>query len=263
MKLILSLALSAVAFVASAQINIPSPPVPNNPGGSNVPPPTLNTGTVTSTNFVGNGSGLTNVPQSAVAQLGNSLKTATNALAIAQTATNLAGQLLGLNGSVAGVSNFVSTLPYTFAGSNFTIWPNGSLTMVNPARSDYTSLATIGGGGILSTGLNYFKAKGIVTTGLRLDDGYWTFGSSKTLDNFTNTVVVFSANATATLPPASSVGNKVIIIKAISPATSVTITNANGTDTIEGSATYTLSAANKYVTLISDGSSKWWIIGNN
>jgi hypothetical protein len=66
---------------------------------------------------------------------------------------------------------------------------------------------------------------------------------------------------TITLPPSSGARGKAVTIKNVSGG-AVTI-GGSGSDVIDGSTTYSLATANKYVTLVSDGTSKWYVVANN
>jgi|GEM_PF-3324481 len=67
---------------------------------------------------------------------------------------------------------------------------------------------------------------------------------------------------TITLPTAVGInGRQYVIKKSDATANAVTI-DANGAENIDGAFTYVLSSLNKYVVIVSNGTS-WWIIGNN
>lgn len=77
-----------------------------------------------------------------------------------------------------------------------------------------------------------------------------------------STYLVVTNNSVITLPTAIGISGRAYTIKAINPATTVTITNATGAQTIDGALAYSLTASNKHVTVQSDNS-HWWIIGGN
>jgi len=86
-------------------------------------------------------------------------------------------------------------------------------------------------------------------------------GGSVTLGK-TNAVYLVNVDAqTITLPTAVGIRGRTYTIKTIAPAETATITNALS-QTIDGATSYSLSASNKFVTVISDNAA-WWIIGNN
>ena len=67
-----------------------------------------------------------------------------------------------------------------------------------------------------------------------------------------------------TLPAANSVavGLEYWIKKTDNNSNAITVT-PNGSDTIEGAASYALSAQYKYIRLISDGTGVWYNAGSN
>jgi hypothetical protein len=72
-----------------------------------------------------------------------------------------------------------------------------------------------------------------------------------------------SGAVTVTLPAASGRRGRTITVKKVdTSANSVTIART-GSDTIDGGTSYVLAAQNKYATLASDGSSKWYVVANN
>jgi hypothetical protein len=68
---------------------------------------------------------------------------------------------------------------------------------------------------------------------------------------------------TVTLPAANAIGGQILILKKIDVNANTVTIAAAGTDKIDGNATYSLATQYKYVTLLSDGTSKWNVIGNN
>ncbi len=89
-------------------------------------------------------------------------------------------------------------------------------------------------------------------------------GVNYTIGDNDSTILVSASGITITLPSAydpNLVSGRQYTIKLILPG-SCTITNATGSQTIDGSPSYTLTAKNKYVTVQSDGA-QWWIIANN
>lgn len=67
-------------------------------------------------------------------------------------------------------------------------------------------------------------------------------------------------NITVTLPRASSLPNKIYIIKKIDSTSYIVAIQPQSNETIDGLTSYTLDTANQFVTIVSDGSS-WRIIG--
>ena len=86
-------------------------------------------------------------------------------------------------------------------------------------------------------------------------------GGSVTLGNH-HTYLANTNLTTVTLPTAVGNSGKIYTIKAVGPATSVTVTNSTGAQTIDGALSYSLTASNKFVTVQSDNAN-WWVIGNN
>lgn len=130
---------------------------------------------------------------------------------------------IGFGGNGATVNEFIDT------AGNFGIWTTGP----NSTFEDAGSFA-----------LN-------VTT-----------GSGVTLDS-THSIYLCNVNAqTVTLPSAVGIKNRIYLIKCIAPATICTVTNATGAQLIDGALSYSLSASNKFVRVVSDNAN-WWIIGSN
>lgn len=78
----------------------------------------------------------------------------------------------------------------------------------------------------------------------------------------TNEVYLVNVDAqTVTLPTAVGINGRTYTVKAIAPCTVATVATTSS-QLIDGATTYSLSASNKFVRVISDNA-KWWIIGNN
>lgn len=86
-------------------------------------------------------------------------------------------------------------------------------------------------------------------------------GSTKTLTATNMFYLVNVDNVTVTLPTAASISGRTYTIKVIPPATTSTVATTSS-QLIDGASTYSLSASNKYLTVISDGTN-WWNIANN
>lgn len=88
-----------------------------------------------------------------------------------------------------------------------------------------------------------------------------TVGSAYTL-NATNTIYLVNVDAqTITLPTAVGATGKEYTIKAITPAATATVATTSS-QLIDGASTYSLSASNKFVRVVSDNAN-WWIVGAN
>jgi hypothetical protein len=85
-----------------------------------------------------------------------------------------------------------------------------------------------------------------------------SYSSAQTLDYTVDDLVLVSGNTTLTLPAAST-RCQFIIKKTDSNATTVTI-DANGSETIDGALTFTITEQYTSVTLCSDGTSSWYVI---
>lgn len=150
------------------------------------------------------------------------------------------------------------------------ITPDGHNVRALQLGSDSTSPALwVDGSGMAAknrdgTSLVGFTAYWLSSAHLTLP-GVWASyasGGSTTLSTSdTHSIqLVTSSGATITLPSATVASGRTYRIKAVSPATGVTVATT-GSQTIDGATTYSLSA-NKFVEVISDGS-KWLIIGQN
>jgi hypothetical protein len=117
----------------------------------------------------------------------------------------------------------------------------------------------IGGGLTLSGGtlsLSRFEGSGLVA-GTSVN----TYTADHTATARDSTILVNGSGLTITLPDASALGaGRSYIIKLIAGSTATVVTT--GSQTIDGTAGYTLSARNKYVMVQSDGA-QWWVLGNN
>jgi hypothetical protein len=71
-----------------------------------------------------------------------------------------------------------------------------------------------------------------------------------------------SASVTITLPTALGIEGREYTIKKAGRSRNAVIVDGNGSETIDGAATYRLPAPWKYVTVVSDGTN-WLIVGNN
>lgn len=118
-------------------------------------------------------------------------------------------------------------------------------------------------------GTNYISEL-VVTNGVTIN-GYrktsWgavpiTRGGTTNLGPTHSTFLVVTNNSVITLPTAVGIEGRAYTIKAIDPATTVTITNSTGAQTIDGALAWSLTASNKHVTVQSDNAN-WWIIGGN
>lgn len=131
-----------------------------------------------------------------------------------------------------GNSEFYAYLP---SGNTFN-WVSGSrsLLKINPS------------GGLTETGSHSYN----VST-----------GTAYTL-NETNHVYLVNVDAqTVTLPSAVNRSGREYLIKTVAPAVTATIATTSS-QKIDGATTYSLSASNKFVRVISDNAA-WWITGSN
>ncbi|MCM8797615.1 MAG: hypothetical protein NC923_07080, partial [Candidatus Omnitrophica bacterium] len=81
----------------------------------------------------------------------------------------------------------------------------------------------------------------------------------------TDSTILGNANSgaiTLTLPTTSGITGRIYTIKKIDSSTNAVTVDGYGSETIDGAATYSLSAQYKYVTIQSDGTN-WVIIANN
>jgi hypothetical protein len=123
--------------------------------------------------------------------------------------------------------------------ANLTEWQNSSNVAIAKTTKDYEQVAT-----------GFASAISSIKT------------SNYTITNIDSTVLG-SGNFPVILLPASSViPGRVFVMKNIGGSGAITVT-ASGVDTIDGVGAYILNSQNKYVTIQSDGVSKWYVIGNN
>jgi hypothetical protein len=113
------------------------------------------------------------------------------------------------------------------------------------------------GGNMIASGI--VNAKGIATAIVNKTTTYTITTSDSII-----TADATSAAFAVTLPAANAVtaGRQFTVKKTDVSGNAVTVTRA-GSDTIDGATTYALSAQYKFVILVSDGISKWLIVGSN
>lgn len=104
----------------------------------------------------------------------------------------------------------------------------------------------------------------IGTGGFRSNPAVRTANITLTSSSAWNNIVdATSGNITITLPAANSVAGQMLFFKRIdNTANTVTIQRA-GSDGVEGGTSYSLSAQYKYVELMNDNATKWYIKDNN
>jgi len=166
---------------------------------------------------------------------------------------------------------------------------NGHITLVNAAETDFGSLKFGGktsaypaiqrnGTGLdvrLADDSNYAPLSAATPAEDDNDNSVatteWTqkelkesvvTGSERTLAA-TNDVYLVNVDAQLiTLPTAVGASGKVYTVKTITPAETCTITNFTGAQLIDGALSYSLTASNKFVRVVSDNAN-WWVIGSN
>lgn len=89
-----------------------------------------------------------------------------------------------------------------------------------------------------------------------------TAAYTATINDYTLTTDATTAAFTITLPTAVGITGRIYTIKKIDASANAVTVDGNGSQTIDGATTYSLSAQWKYVTIQSDGTN-WIIIGNN
>jgi hypothetical protein len=172
---------------------------------------------------------------------------------------------------------------------------NGSSILLNNASGGKVSINEVNPDGQLQVTTNATTTKGLTIKGTASQTANlqeWQNSTGTALATITSSgVATFSGIATAisaikttaytittndsivltdtssgdfavTLPAASGViiGRQFTVKSTTTGTATVT---AAVSDTIDGSGTYPLASANKYVTVASDGSSKWYVIANN
>lgn len=83
-----------------------------------------------------------------------------------------------------------------------------------------------------------------------------------TVTPFMDVIDITASGKTVTLPTAVGITGKVYTVKLSAAAVSTGTVDTTGGQTIDGAASYSLSASKKFVTVISNGAN-WLIIGNN
>lgn len=156
------------------------------------------------------------------------------------------------------------TVPYVFAPSGqYISMTSNSFYLIDNGNNVNTRLR--GGAIALGTRFNESINQGdVVTSGVAHFDGGLVTSVTTTATGITlgdNSVVAVTASGqTITLPTAVGIGGRQYTIKLTASGTCTIATTS--AQTIDGSATYSLSAQNKYVTVISDGTN-WLVMANN
>ena len=153
-----------------------------------------------------------------------------------------------------GVDNILCT-----GGQNITLATSADLVIMiyDSAQNKWLAFGSTGGG--LLNGTNTWTGQNTFTQALAT--AYSAVSAAATLDGTYQTVAVnaTSGAVTITLPAAAGcTGRRYDIKKVDSSANAVTI-DGNSAETIDGAATYALSAQYSSVTIISNGSG-WYII---
>lgn len=140
---------------------------------------------------------------------------------------------------IVAFGNSSSTGPGGANGCALTAWTNSKLESLKSTLDDASGNMTLGGG--LATKVRTITASGAVSA--------------------TDSVVLLNAaTLTATLPTAVGITGRAYTVKLITASTGTVATTS--AQTIDGAATYSLSANHKYVTVVSDGAN-WQITANN
>ena len=153
-------------------------------------------------------------------------------------------------GVLNAASAQVASLSVTGAGAN---------SLLGTDAGDNVTGIGVGAGLTLSGGTLSLSLLG--GTALATATSVNTYTSDHVATAQDDTILVSGAGLTVTLPDAAALGaGRSYVIKLIAGSTATVA--ATNSQTIDGSASYTLSAQYKYVTVQSDGA-QWWILGNN
>ncbi|SDD23571.1 hypothetical protein [Williamwhitmania taraxaci] len=144
-----------------------------------------------------------------------------------------------------GVTTF-ATNGILFGSGTSPLSSNKSFVRVGDATTNLIGIGTTGPHSTL-------HINGSIATGFKARTTPYTASAT---DNCINII----ASGTITLPTATTIAGRNYTIK--NTSTGNVIVATTNSQTIDGAATYTLSAQYKYVTVISDGSN-WLIIGGN
>lgn len=181
------------------------------------------TGSVSASSFTGSGAGLTNLP---AANLSGTV--AISKGGTGQTATPTDGKLL-----IGSGSSFVLN----------TLTEGSGVTIANASGSITISATGTGGTFVV-------QAR--------------TVTSAHTIDSVTQDHVVFADASggafTVTLVNATTKGRQLVIKKADASVQTVTVSGSGGSGTIEGANDFQLNGPFQSITLVADGTSKWFIV---
>jgi len=210
-----------------------------------------------------------------------------NALAPSAIVTNNSGQNFRVSASANAVTNDVGVTVGSGANAQVRFKANNSQFEIS--RTSFTDYAefmfstggsrdwiigtrasspsfvfySLGDGGSVAT----IQTNGALTlkNSITATNGFIEQVTTKTVDYTASVsdsvILVNAATKVVTLPTAVGNTGKTFIIKEIANS-SGTVTNATGAQNIDSSLSYSLSAQNKYVQVISDGA-QWWVIASN
>ena len=142
-------------------------------------------------------------------------------------------------GGAGDLYNFANTVIYGRVGGTYVTKLTSSSLGVNTSTTSANSTLQVGGS---------FSA------------AYTSTATGITLDVTHHTVEVTATGQTITLPAAAGITGRHYTIK-LTAAGSCTV-DGNASETIDGAATYSLSAQYKYLTIVSNGTN-WIVVANN
>lgn len=152
-----------------------------------------------------------------------------------------------------------------FGAAGNTITPSGTLLLpggqpIMTEAGDTAEFLSLGGGTILMTWYQRLSGLPVFTENAPTKSANYTAISS---DNG-KTFRCFGAAFTITLPPANVANNwSCTVVKIDNVAANVITIAGNGAELINGSATWTLTAREEFITVLSNGSNGWNIIRSN
>ena len=230
------------------------------------------TGSVSASSFTGSGAGLTNLP---AANLSGTVAIAKGGTG--QTATPTSGQLLIGSGSAFSLGNL---LP----GSGVTIDNNSGSITINATGSGGTVTNVSGASNIVVvsgtttpivsltssvTGLTNVSSSNLTASIGLFAGGTFvvqarTVTSAHTIDSVTQDHVVFADASggafTVTLVDATTKGRQLVIKKADASVQTVTVSGSGVSGKIDTADNFQLNGPFQSITLVADGTSKWFIV---
>lgn len=127
-------------------------------------------------------------------------------------------------------------------------WWDTTLKQIEKSISDIEFALTVAG-----------VALGTATQALRINSRAVTTSTSATTDDYLILANATSASITVTLPVAADSDGTVIVVKKTDSSSNTVVVDGNGSETIDGATTQTLTSQYDSISVACDGA-VWWIV---